>query len=214
MIETQHLSMTWSDGSRLTFADMQLPAGQTLLLRGPSGSGKSTWLALVCGLLTPTQGRLIVGGQSLTELTQAQRDAWRSSTIGFLPQGGRLSPALSVQDNLRLVVFASGRSPNPHHQAALQERLGLKPLLNRRHHELSGGQTLRVALARALLLEPTLLLADEPTASLDDDHATEAMKLLQEHAQEQGRTLVVATHDQRAVQALAGARTLWLEAQP
>lgn len=214
MIETQHLSMTWMDGSRLTFADMQLPAGQTLLLRGPSGSGKSTWLALVCGLLTPTQGRLIVGGQSLTELTQAQRDAWRSSTIGFLPQGGRLSPALSVQDNLRLVVFASGRSPNPSHQAALQERLGLKPLLNRRHHELSGGQTLRVALARALLLEPTLLLADEPTASLDDDHATEAMKLLQEHAQEQGRTLVVATHDQRAVQALAGARTLWLEAQP
>jgi putative ABC transport system ATP-binding protein len=214
MIATHAVSMTWPNSARLRFPDIALPTGQTLLLRGPSGSGKSTWLALVSGLLTPTEGELIVGDQPLSRLTQTQRDAWRSMTIGFLPQGGRLSPALNVQDNLALVAFASGRTPNPDHQATLVRRLGLQGLMRQRPHALSGGQALRVALARALLLQPALILADEPTASLDDDLAGEAMALLQEHTRESGRTLVVATHDQRAVQALCGAQTLWLEAQP
>lgn len=214
MIKASGVSMSWPSGERLGFPDVSLPTGQTLLLRGPSGSGKSTWLALVSGLLTPTEGELIVGEQPLWRLTQAQRDAWRSITIGFLPQGGRLSPALSVEDNLALVAFASGRMPNPEFQASLVRRLGLQRLMRQRPHELSGGQVLRVALARALWLQPSLILADEPTASLDDDHADEAMALLQEHAGECSRTLVVATHDQRAVQALNGAQTFWLKAQP
>lgn len=212
MITTRELYKTWPGGASLRFPDLTLPEGQTLLLRGPSGSGKSTWLALVSGLLTPTQGEVIVGAQSLSSLSQTQRDTWRSTHIGFLPQGGRLSPALTVADNLDLVRFAARREPPRAHQATLVRRLGLEGLLRRRPYELSGGQTLRVALARALLLQPALILADEPTASLDDDQAHEAMTLLLEHTQASGHTLVVATHDQRAVQALDGAQSLWLEA--
>ncbi len=211
MIESRDLTLTWPAGPTLSFPDLQLAAGDTLLLRGRSGSGKSTWLALVAGLLTPTHGQLTVQGQRPAALSQAQRDAWRSQTIGFLPQGARLSPALTVLDNLRLVAFASGRVPQAAHQASLIERLGIGPLLSQRSHQLSGGQALRVALARALLLRPAVLLADEPTASLDDDNASQAMQLLHEQASACGSTLVVATHDQRAVQALPGAHTLWLE---
>lgn len=211
MIESRDLTLTWPAGHTLSFPDLQLAAGDTLLLRGRTGSGKSTWLALVAGLLTATQGQLTVQGQQAAALSQAQRDAWRSRTIGFLPQGARLSPALTVQDNLRLVAFASGRVPEAAHRASLIERLGIGPLLAQRSHQLSGGQALRVALARALLLRPTVLLADEPTASLDDDNASQAMQLLHDQASACGSTLVVATHDQRAVQALPGAQTLWLE---
>jgi len=211
MIESRNLTLTWPAGPTLNFPDLQLAAGGTLLLRGRSGSGKSTWLALVAGLLSPSAGHLTVQGQQPAALSQAQRDAWRSQTIGFLPQGARLSPALSVQDNLRLVAFASGRKPDAAHQASLIERLGIAALLAQRSHQLSGGQALRVALARALLLRPTVLLADEPTASLDDDNARLAMQLLHDQTAACGSTLVVATHDQRAVQALPGAHTLWLE---
>lgn len=210
MIESRGLLITWPGGVTLRYPDLQLGSGQALLLRGPSGSGKSTWLALMAGLLTPTQGMLVVNGVQPGQLTQAARDAWRSRTIGFLPQGARLSPALSVADNLRLAAFASGHAPEPAHQQALIKRLGLLPLLRHRTHQLSGGQALRVALARALLLRPAILLADEPTASLDDDHAQAAMQLLREQAERHGTTLIVATHDQRAVAALPDALHLHL----
>lgn len=211
MIESHELRMSWPEGGTLCYPDIRLGAGEMLLLRGRSGSGKSTWLALAAGLLTPTHGSLSVKGEQPGMLSQAARDAWRSRTVGFLPQGARLSPALTVADNLRLVTFASGRSPEPIHLQRLINRLGLQTLLGHRFHQLSGGQALRVALARALLLRPAVLLADEPTASLDDDTALETMRLLREQATEHGSTLVVATHDQRAVHSLPGARTLWLE---
>lgn len=211
MIESRELVLSWPGGATLRYPDIRLEAGETLLLRGPSGSGKSTWLALVAGLLTPTGGWLTVHGVQPNTLPQAARDAWRSRSVGFLPQGARLSPALTVADNLKLVAFASGHTPDPAHEQRLIDRLGLQTLLGLRPHQLSGGQALRVALARALLPQPAVLLADEPTASLDDDNARQAMRLLHEQAAQQGSTLVVATHDQRAVQALPDARTLWLE---
>ncbi len=213
MIDSRELQLAWPGGLTLTFPDVQLRAGETLLLRGASGSGKSSWLALVAGLLTPTQGTLTVHGQQPAALPQARRDTWRSRTIGFLPQGARLSPVLTVNDNLRLVSFASAQAPEALHRQRLIDRLGLQPLLDQPGRELSGGQALRVALARALLLQPPLLLADEPTASLDDDNAHQAMQLLREQAEQHGSTLVVATHDHRAVQGLPGARTLTLEAK-
>lgn len=211
MIESRELHLSWPGGATLRYPDIRLDAGEMLLLRGPSGSGKSTWLALVAGLLTPTGGWLTVHGAQPGTLPQAARDAWRSRTVGFLPQGARLSPALTVADNLRLVAFASGLTPEPAHRQRLIDRLGLQALLGLRHHQLSGGQALRVALARALLPQPLVLLVDEPTASLDDDNAREAMGLLRAQTAQLGSTLVVATHDQRAVQALPDARTLWLE---
>jgi putative ABC transport system ATP-binding protein len=211
MIHSQDLQRAWPDQTALVYPDIALSSGEVLLLRGRSGSGKSTWLAMVSGLLTPTRGTLSVYGTEPARLSQNQRDEWRSRTIGFLPQGARLSPALTVRDNLRLVAYATGRTPDAKHQQALYENLGLVPLIDRRPAQLSGGQALRVALARALLHRPPLLLADEPTASLDDHNATQAMQLLREQANLHGSTLVVATHDQRAVLALPGARTLWLE---
>lgn len=211
MIASRNLQYTWPGQAALHYPDLTLAAGSVLLLRGRSGSGKSTWLALVAGLLSPTHGELRVNGQRPGDLSQACRDAWRSHNIGFLPQGARLSPALNVRDNLRLVAYAAGKAPDPAHEAALLDALELKSLLGRRPAQLSGGQALRVALARALLRRPPVLLADEPTASLDDDNAAQAMGLLRTQAQAHGSTLVVATHDQRAVAALTGAQTLWLK---
>jgi len=210
MIRTHALRHSWRDGPTLAYPDLECPSGQTLLLRGPSGSGKSTWLALLAGLLTPSAGLLEVAGVQPARLKQSERDRWRARQIGFLPQRGLLSAALSVRDNLQLVAYASREALDPSHFQHLIDTLGLGELLQRHVHQLSTGQALRVALARALLRRPTVLLADEPTASLDDENAAQAMALIRQQAQASAATLVVATHDQRAVLALPDARTLWL----
>jgi putative ABC transport system ATP-binding protein len=190
-----------------------VPQGGTLLVRGPSGCGKSTWLGLVSGLLTPAAGRVTVAQTPLHTLSGAQRDHWRSRHVGVLPQRLYLSESLSVHDNLALVYFAAGL---PVDRAAMHARLddlGVADLLARRPSQLSGGQAQRVALARALLLRPSVVLADEPTASLDDGACHAALDMLTKHTAAQGATLVVATHDARAVSALAGADALLLGGQ-
>ena len=189
----------------LVFPDLDAPAGARVVLRGPSGSGKSTLLALVAGLLTPTAGRVVVDGTDVGALPPRARDAWRGAHLGFVPQRLHLSPSLSVADNLALAYVAAGEAVDDARIGALLGRLRIAPLARRRPHELSGGQAQRVALARALLRRPALLLADEPTASLDDAHAAEAVALLADNAAEQGATLVVATHDARVRAALADA---------
>jgi len=211
MIFSSALRYAWPSGPTLDFPDLELASGGALLLRGPSGSGKSTWLALLAGLLTPSAGVLEVAGTHPAQLAQAERDAWRARHIGFLPQRGLLSQALSVHDNLQLVAYAGQQPLDRAHTQHLIEALGLGGLLQRRPHQLSTGQALRVALARALLRRPAVLLADEPTASLDDELAAQAMALISQHAQQHAATLVVATHDQRAVQALPHAHTLRLQ---
>ena len=202
MIQTRGLHYRYPgarEGGTLVFQDLDLSSGDTLLLRGPSGSGKSTWLALAAGLTTATQGDMVVGGQSINALSARQRDGWRARTLGFLPQRGLLSEALSVSDNLALVFFAAGRPVERDRIAAQLQALGVADLARRFPSQLSGGQAQRVALARALLLKPKLLLADEPTESLDDEACAQALRLLQQHAS--GATLVVATHDVRVWQA-------------
>ncbi len=179
-----------------------------MLLRGNSGSGKSTWLALVAGLLSASGGSLVVAGQNLGELKGQSTDAWRARTLGFLPQKLHLSDALSVADNLGLAYFAAGL---PRSDAAIADALsalGLQGLGARKPHQLSGGQAQRVALARAVLLQPKIILADEPTASLDDDLAQAALALLAQCAAQCRATLVVATHDARVVAGLVGAQQL------
>ena len=208
MIATQALSFCYSGGAELAFPDVNLPQGGVLLLQGRSGSGKSTWLALVAGLLAPSHGDLVVAGQPLTQLSAWQRDGWRARHIGFLPQQLHLSEALSVADNLGLVYFAAGRPQDP---AAIRQALaalGVADLVGRKPSQLSGGQAQRVALARALLQTPQVILADEPTASLDDAAACDALALLQLTAQRAGASLVIATHDARVRQALPQAAVL------
>jgi putative ABC transport system ATP-binding protein len=212
VIQTRGLGYRYPRGPALSFPDVAVPQGDTLLLQGRSGAGKSTWLALLAGLLTPSAGQVVVAGQELAALRRSARDTWRGRSIGFLPQKLHLSDALSVQRNLALAYFAAGL---PEDRAAVQaalDALDVGALAQRLPGQLSGGQAQRVALARAILLQPKVLLADEPTASLDDDAAQAAMALLRDCARRCGATLVVATHDARARDALAGAQVLRLEA--
>lgn len=204
MIETSGVVAAFGSGVPIAFPDVTVPQGGTLLLRGPSGSGKSTWLAVIAGLLAPRQGSVTVAGTAL-RTRGASLDAWRARHIGFLPQKLHLSPALTVAGNLELVYWAAGLRSDPSHIARTLEALGVAALASRLPHQLSGGQAQRVALARAVLLAPRVLLADEPTASLDDEAAEAAIRLLQQTASRSGATLVVATHDARVVGTLQGA---------
>ena len=202
MIRTHQLTYRFANGPALAFPDVDVPQGGVLLLRGPSGSGKSTWLALVAGLLDARGGELTVAGQAPAALKSAARDKWRAGAIGFLPQKLHLSSALTVAANLALVYYAAGL---PEDKAAIHralDSLGVADLAARKPSQLSGGQAQRVALARAVLLKPKVILADEPTASLDDAAASAAIELLQRSARQCGATLVIATHDARVAQAL------------
>lgn len=197
MIRTRQLSYQYPAGPLLAFPDVELPQGAVLLLSGPSGCGKSTWLALVAALLTPTSGTLTVAEQALGTLKNIAADAWRAGAIGFLPQKLHLSAALDVQQNLALAQWASGQPEDPARIHTALSALGVQDLARRKPSQLSGGQAQRVALARAVLLNPRVILADEPTASLDDEAASDAVGLLLKTARTHGATLVIATHDAR-----------------
>lgn len=213
MIQTRDLRFAYAGHAPLCFRDVTVPQGGTLLLRGASGSGKSTWLALAAGLLTPAAGEVVVAGQSVGALPPGQRDRWRARHVGFLPQKLHLSAALTVQDNLALAYFAAGAPVDREAIRRSLAALDLTGLVGRRPHQLSGGQAQRVALARAVLMQPRIILADEPTASLDDAACQAALALLAQTAHEAGATLVVATHDARVRQALPYAQELPFESQ-
>jgi putative ABC transport system ATP-binding protein len=197
MISSRHLAYRYPSGPGIRFDDVDVPQGGLLLLSGASGSGKSTWLALAAGLLAATEGDMTVAGQPLKALGKVAGDAWRAKTIGFLPQKLHLSAALTVLGNLAMAQWAAGQ---PRHEGRVMEALtslGVEALADRKPLQLSGGQAQRVALARAVLLKPQVILADEPTASLDDAAAEASLALLRSTAQRLDATLVVATHDAR-----------------
>ena len=206
MIVSRSLAYRYVQGPLLQFPDIDLDQGGVLLLQGPSGSGKSTWLALAAGLLRASGGLLHVAGQELALLQGAASDAWRARAIGFLPQKLHLSSALTVAGNLALAQWAAGAADDAAAVRSALQALGLAELAQRRPDQLSGGQAQRVALARAVLLQPQVILADEPTASLDDGAARAALGLLHETAQRLRASLVIATHDARVAAVLPGAQ--------
>lgn len=197
MIRTHRLAYSYASGPTLRFDDLDVAQGGVLLLRGASGSGKSTWLALAAGLLAASSGDITVAGQPLKALGKVTGDAWRAQTIGFLPQKLHLSTALSVHDNLAMAQWAAGQTQDEGRILEALAALDVQALVSRKPSQLSGGQAQRVALARAVLLKPKVILADEPTASLDDGSAAASLALLRATAEREGATLVIATHDAR-----------------
>lgn len=197
MIQTHQLSYRYPQGPQLSFPDVDVSQGSVLLLSGPSGCGKSTWLALAAALVAPSAGQLWVAHQPLNALKSITSDAWRAKAIGFLPQKLHLSAALTVYQNLAMAQWAAGQAEDSSRIHAALKALGVDALAARKPGQLSGGQAQRVALARAVLLQPQVILADEPTASLDDLAAADAVGLLLATAKLHSATLVIATHDAR-----------------
>lgn len=204
MLAWSGLRHRYAGGAEIGYADFALRPGRHLLLRGASGSGKSTLLALLAGLLRVQQGALEVAGTDVTTLGPRALDAWRGATLGFVPQRLHLSDALTVAGNLALPALAVGQGEDRARAGELLAALGIAELADRRPHQLSVGQAQRVALARALMRRPRLLLADEPSASLDDEHTLQMLALLLDAAEREGCTLVIASHDARVVEALGG----------
>ncbi|NSP29683.1 ABC transporter ATP-binding protein [Enterococcus faecalis] len=171
--------------------------GEFVALIGPSGSGKSTFLTIAAGLQAPTSGEVIVGGQSLNKLTKKQRLAQRFQKIGFILQSSNLVPFLTVEDQFHLIEKVDKSRKNSELKEQLLETLGLKELRNSYPRDLSGGERQRVAIACALYHEPDVILADEPTASLDTEKAFDVVQLLAKEAKEKDKGIIMVTHDER-----------------
>ena len=187
----------WGGRPVARLPDLSLAAGEGALLLGGSGSGKTTLLLAIGGLLERTAGSIAVDGVDPGQLRPAERDRWRGRCVGFVFQDLQLVAGLSVLDNLLLAPFAAGAPQDRTRARQLLEQLGLAGLERRHAERLSRGQAQRAALARAMLLRPKLILADEPTASLDDAGADAVSDLLLAAAKETGASLVIATHDSR-----------------
>lgn len=190
---------------------LEVKPGEVVLIMGPSGSGKTTLLQMMGALLKPTGGTIQLNGEVLSALAENRLPAIRLHQIGFVFQNFNLLSALSVLDNVALVAELAGRKRRAARDkaAALLTELGLEKRLHFLPEQLSGGEKQRVSIARALINAPALILADEPTANLDSKIGHEIMLLLKRIAQEQGRSVVIVSHDQR-IKDIAD-RVLWLE---
>ena len=178
--------------------DLELGPGSLTVVTGRSGSGKSTLLSMLAGMLAPTSGAVILDGADLYSLDEKSRSRLRNAKIGLVPQGHTALRALSVLDNVLLPsVLYSRRRPPRRRAESLLEAVGIAELARVGPHELSGGELRRMAVARALLMEPGVVLADEPTAGLDEESTAAVLELLRKTAQE-GAAVLVVTHEEEA----------------
>jgi len=182
--------------------DLEIPEGQFLALMGPSGSGKTTLLNLIGGLDRPTEGEIIVSGENIDRLSGSQLAKWRARHVGFIFQFYNLMPMLSAERNVELPLLLTKLSSaeRKRNVAAALAIVGLEDRAKHKPNELSGGQQQRVAIARALVADPTLLVCDEPTGDLDRATAEEILGLLQVLNREQGKTIIMVTHDPLAAE--------------
>jgi putative ABC transport system ATP-binding protein len=199
MIAVSHVSKSVSDAtgtlSILRDIDFTLLKGQTAAIVGASGSGKSTLLSIIAGLDTPTQGTVSIDGEDLFARSEDERAALRAAKVGFVFQSFQLLGNLTALENVMLPLELGGRRDARVAAAAMLERVGLGERLGHYPKLLSGGEQQRVALARAFVVKPAVLLADEPTGSLDFATGEKVMALMFELNQELGTTLVMVTHD-------------------
>jgi len=197
MIAVRGLAHRYGAATALRLAEWRVAQGERWAVLGPSGSGKSTLLHVLAGLVRPSEGEVEVSGQELGKLQGATLDRWRGATVGIVLQALHLVRHLSVRDNLRLAQYLAHLPQDDTRIHDTLGSLGVAGKAARRPPELSQGERQRVAIARAVVNRPKLLLADEPTANLDDAAAALAVDLLTEQAGRHGATLVVATHDAR-----------------
>ncbi|EST10754.1 ABC transporter ATP-binding protein [Sporolactobacillus laevolacticus] len=171
--------------------------GELIAVIGPSGSGKSTFLTIAGGLQKPTEGSVLINGQDVTELSEKKRSMIRLSEVGFILQASNLIPYLTVDNQFRLLDKVKKGNMNPNEKDKLFNQLGIEDLIKKYPADLSGGEKQRVAIAKALYTKPSLLLADEPTASLDSNRAFEVISILSLEVKEKNKAAIMVTHDNR-----------------
>ncbi len=204
VLSIKNVSKTYGKNSRVAVKavssiDLEIRAGEVVLIMGPSGSGKTTLLSMIGTLLSPSEGQIEIEGRSIIDMKSDQLAALRLKHYGFIFQNSNLLSALTAQQNVTLPLMAAGMG---HGQAArkakqLLEQFHLGKRLNNLPKNLSGGEKQRVAIARALANDPKVILADEPTASLDSKTGKEVMQLLCDVSCKEGRAVVVVSHDAR-----------------
>jgi putative ABC transport system ATP-binding protein len=201
MISVSHVGKVVTDASGplaiLRDIDFTVNTGESVAILGASGSGKSTLLAIMAGLDMPTEGSVSLAGQPIFDMTEDQRAAWRGQKLGFVFQNFQLMGHLSALENVMLPLELAGIKNASHLATEILTQVGLSERLNHFPKVLSGGEQQRVALARAFVVQPQLLLADEPTGSLDAQTGESIMDLMLSMNHARGTTLILVTHDQK-----------------
>jgi lipoprotein-releasing system ATP-binding protein len=196
-IVTTSLVFSYPAGDTFSYPAMELDKGNSLLVTGPSGSGKTTFLHILSGFLPPQKGTVSIANQDIYALSERKRDRFRGEYIGIVFQQHHFVQALNALDNVLLAWEAVGIDPDRSRAIGLMDKLGLGDKYNAKPYELSQGEQQRLSIIRAIVQRPALLLADEPTSSLDDINARQVAGQLIELAGTYGSALVVVTHDQR-----------------
>ncbi|EHJ07340.1 ABC transporter ATP-binding protein [Staphylococcus simiae] len=201
MLQFEDVTKSFKDGNKTIEAvkstNFNIDEGDIVALVGPSGSGKSTFLTMAGALQTPTTGRILINQQDITTMRQKQLAKVRMSDIGFILQATNLVPFLTVKQQFTLLKKKKKNVMNDEDYHQLMTQLGLVELGNKLPSELSGGQRQRVAIAKALYTNPSIILADEPTASLDTENAIEVVKILRDQAKKRNKACIIVTHDER-----------------
>ena len=205
VLEFKNVTKSYQDGNKeieaLKETNFKIEEGQFIAIIGPSGSGKSTFLTLAGGLQTPSKGQIIINGKDYTNLSEKERSKLRFNDIGFVLQASNLVPFLTAKQQLELVDrINKKRKQTLQDQKLLFKELGIDHLENKLPRDLSGGERQRLAIARALYNNPAIILADEPTASLDSDRAFEVVDLLSKECKEKNKSIIMVTHDNRMIE--------------
>ncbi len=214
-ITVRHLTKTYGEGSVAVYAvrdvDLEVHPGEVVLIMGPSGSGKTTLLLMLGAMLRPTNGSIVIDGVDLATTPERKLPALRAHHLGFVFQDFNLLAALTAIENVEIACNLAGIKGSSAQRRAteLLTQVGLADRLDFRPDQLSGGEKQRVAIARALANEPTVILADEPTANLDSSHGRDIARLLRQLAIDNGISIVMVSHDARLKE--IADRTLWLE---
>lgn len=205
VLEFKNVTKSYQDGNKeieaLKETNFKIEEGQFIAIIGPSGSGKSTFLTLAGGLQTPSKGQIIINGKDYTNLSEKERSKLRFNDIGFVLQASNLVPFLTAKQQLELVDRINKKKKQTlQDQKSLFKELGIDHLENKLPKDLSGGERQRLAIARALYNNPAIILADEPTASLDSDRAFEVVDLLSKECREKNKSIIMITHDNRMIE--------------